>query len=136
MVAPTDLDAFPDPEEVSKREALRDPGPAWREWFLFHGAKAWVGLAFLIVDVWIAELWISPFQPLGLGLSLAFAVYVEFLAWRYLWYRPEANWGLRGFRPSWLRPRAVGRWTPEEAAIRRGEHGPELVEGPDPSEFL
>jgi len=136
MVAPTDLDAFPDPEEVEKREALRDPGAPWKEWFLFQGAKAWIGLAFLILDAWLAEIWIVPWNPVGLGLSLAFAVYLEFLAWRYLWYRPEANWGGRGFRPTWNRLRAVGRWTPEEAAVRRGELGPPAVEGPDPSEFL
>ncbi len=133
-MAPTDLDAFPDPDEVEKREALRDPGPSWKEWFLFQGAKAWLGLVFVILDVWVAEIWLSPWQPIGLGLSLAFAVYLEFLVWRFLWYRPEV-YSNSGFHPTPLRPRVVGRWTPEDAALRRGESRVG-VEGPDPSEFL
>lgn len=109
--------------EQAKQKALADPGPGWREWFLYSGAKVWVALGFFIIDIWILESWASPFDGVGMGLSIVAALYLEFLAYRYLWYRwdPEAPKEPGPFRPTLLRPREVGRWTPEAALAKRGE---------------
>jgi hypothetical protein len=72
-------------------------------------------------------------------LSVAGAVYVEAVAWNYLYYRP--NWDREGeymrFRPSWIRPVRFGRWTPEAERARAGR---DPFEGerktPRPEEFL
>lgn len=124
--------------EHAKREALENPGPSWREWFLFSGAKTWVLLGFLIVDSWILESWYAPFNPAGMILSLVAAVYLEFLAYRYLWYRwdPESSGSGHPFRPTLLRPREVGRWTPEAALAKQGKLGRVSGETPRREEFL
>jgi len=123
--------------EREKKEALANPGLGWREWFLYSGSKVWIALGFFVVDIWIVESWLVPFNGVGLGLSLAAAVYLEFLAYRYLWYRwdPEAPRGAGPFRPTLLRPREVGRWTPEAALAKRGEFPPGSA-GPRREEFL
>jgi hypothetical protein len=127
------------PEVRAEMDRARaDPGPSWREWFLFHGSKWWIGLGFLIVDTWIV---VSAIQ-IGLGLALvvlAIALYLEIFTWQFLWHRPESI----SIRPPdknrlwWIRPVSVGRWTPEAEEIRMGH---QLVgsadAGPDPKEFL
>jgi len=130
--------------EAEKRRALLEPGPSWREWFLYDGAKWWLGLVFLIVDVWVVGSWIyggsfaAPRLVEAL-LSLAVALYLEVLLYLYLWRRPSdtALSRHRPFRRSWRALREFGRWTPEAARIRAG-HPP--VVGPDgtvhPDEFL
>lgn len=122
--------------EREKEVALENPGPGWSEWFLYSGAKAWVVLGFFVVNVWLFESWVAPLNAVGLGLSLAAAVYLEFLAYRYLWYRIdlEAPRRQQPFRRTFLRPREVGRWTPEAALVRQGKlPGPT---GPRRDEFL
>jgi hypothetical protein len=129
------LDDFLDPDAETKRRALLDPCPSWSDWFLFSGAKPWVGLCFLVVDVWIGTTWLIPLNLAAMGLSLVAAVYLEFMAYRYLWYRPDEIRVGERFRPTWRVPRQFGLWTPEERARRLGE----LVStptGPDPREFL
>jgi len=42
-----------------KVQALRDPGPSWREWFFFDAAKWWVAVAFLVLDSWVVGAWIA-----------------------------------------------------------------------------
>ncbi len=111
--------------DVVRRErkaALEDPGPSWREWFLFSGAKWWIGLGFLIVDAWVITSWFDPFNPVGIGLSLAGCLYLEYLAYGYLWYRPAElrPSGSPPFRPTWYRLREFGRWTPEQAEALAG----------------
>lgn len=123
--------------EQAKKKALADPGPDWREWFLYSGSKVWIALGFFVGDIWIFLSWINPFNGVALGLSLAAAMYLEFLAYRFLWYRrdPEAP-GIGGpFRPTWLRPREFGRWTPEGALAKRGLR-PGEAGGPRREEFL
>jgi hypothetical protein len=124
--------------ERAKQEALNDPGPTWREWFLYSGSKAWVALGFFIVDIWIALSWLDPFNGLGLGLSLAAAVYLEFLAYRFLWYHrdPEEPRGPQPFRPTWLRPREFGRWTREAALAKAGKLPDGSTRAPRREEFL
>lgn len=129
------LDSFLDPEAEEKRRAVLDPGPKWGDWFLFSGAKPWVGLGFLIIDVWVVGSWLSPLNLAGLVLSLPPAIYLEFLAYRYLWYRPDEILGGHRFRPSWHALREVGVWTPEERLLRSGTV-PRAPQGPDPREFL
>jgi hypothetical protein len=125
--------------ETAKERALRDPGPGWREWFLFSGAKTWVVLGFFIIDSWLFAFWFSPFNAAGMVLSLVAAVYLEFLAYRYLWYRwnPEHSQTSGPFRPSLLRPREVGLWTPEAALAKQGKL-PRISSGQGPrrEEFL
>jgi hypothetical protein len=124
-----------------KREALRDPGPSWREWFFYDHAKWWVVLGFLIVDSWIATGWIANGSlsldgALWTGGSLVAAVYLELLVYRLLWRRP-ADITRKRFRPSWKALVEFGRWTPEAAAVRRGERPAGPVDaGPNPQEFL
>jgi hypothetical protein len=149
-----DLQLTPEEEEawrlgvervrVERREALRERGLSWREWFFFDHAKWWVGLAFLVVDSWVAASWIangslSSLGELGMGLSLVLAVYVELLAYRYLWRRPGEH-DLRprgGFRPTWLTPRQFGRWTPEGVRQRAvGAPGASDDGTPSPHDFL
>jgi hypothetical protein len=128
------------PPEVREEmdRAREDPGPTWREWFFFHAAKWWIGLGFLIVDTWIV---VSAIQ-IGLALSLvilAVALYLEVLTWQVLWHRPDSL-SVRDSdenRLWWIRPMAVGRWTPEAEEIRQGLRLSGSAEtGPDPKEFL
>jgi hypothetical protein len=118
--------------------ARQDPGPTWRQWFLFQGAKWWLGLAFLTVDTWIVVGAIMA----GLAVSLAvlvLALYLEIVTYEYLWHRPEGA-PRRAPVPlhlRWFRPVPVGRWTPEAEEMRRGHAISGAAEGsPDPREFL
>ncbi|MCI4365251.1 MAG: hypothetical protein L3K10_04220 [Thermoplasmata archaeon] len=120
-----------------KRRALEDPGPPWKEWFLFSGVKWWIGLGFLIVDTWIIAGGFEAGLPVvGLALLIP-ASYLQFLLWRCLWFRPSLDRPVRGdFRRSWKRPVEFGRWTPEATMVRlhgRAALGPQ---GPNPQEFL
>ena len=123
--------------EDARQKALDDPGPGWKEWFLYHGAKMWVALGFFIADMWIFLTWVSAFNAIGLALSIAAAIYLEILAYRYLWYRvnPEAPRPTEPFRRTWLRPREFGLWTPEGAMAKRGEI-PRSGSGPRREDFL
>ena len=127
--------------EEEKRAALKDPGPTWREWFFYDHAKWWVGLLFLIADVWIVGSWVSGGGVTGLGAvglvaSLAAATYLEMLLWGYLWRRPTEGTprGRGRFRPSWRALREFGRWTPESARLRA--RGVPDDGSPTPQEFL
>ena len=125
--------------EQGKEKALEDPGPGWKEWFLFHGAKTWVVLGFFVIDSWVFAYWLTPFVAVAMGLSLAAALYLEILAYRYLWYRwnPENSQSSGPFRPTLLRPREVGRWTPEAVLAKQGKL-PRVSSGQGPrrEEFL
>ncbi|MCI4373445.1 MAG: hypothetical protein L3K02_07390 [Thermoplasmata archaeon] len=126
-------------EEVQeeKRAALLDPGPPWKEWFLHDGAKWWVGLGFLVIDTWFVAGGLEG-GLLALGLVLLIpTTYLEFLLWRFLWYRPPFDRPVRGdFHRSWIRPVEFGRWTPEGNYVQahgRAALGPQ---GPNPREFI
>jgi len=120
--------------EEEKRRALADPGPSWTEWFLYSGAKWWMGLLFLIIDVWVIVTWIELGSLVLLLASLVLVSYAEFLLWRYLWYRPS-EWH-RDFHATWFTPVRFGRWTPEGAQVRAGTPLGEFEDGPNPHEFL
>ena len=129
---------FPRPDAQTRKEALAAAGPSWREWFYYDFLRHWAALGFLVVDVWVAlTFYFLPLPLAGVPASLAAAIYLEFLAYRWLWYRPEP--GSRGsaaeFRRTWLRPREFGRWTPENDRARSGM-APFPRAGPDPREFL
>jgi len=123
--------------EEAREKAIADPGPSWKEWFLFSGAKVWVALGFFVIDVWIIESWLYPPNAAGLGLSIAAAVYLEFLAYRFLWYRwdPEAPRRVGPFKPTFLRPREVGLWTREGVLMKQGQF-PTADDGPRREDFL
>ena len=145
---------------ATRRKALEDPGLSWREWFYYDFLRVWIALGFLVVDSWIAAAWLAPPNYPGLIVSLALALYVEILGYRYLWYRPAATgrsvrvdfvplWSTRPRGPTggrevepsrrnWFTPVPFGRWTPEADRVRRGLHPFEETDraGPDASEFL
>lgn len=128
-----------------KRLALADPGPTWTEWFCYHGAKWYLGGAYLIVFSWeILYLWppasVSPWVVLPV---VGATFYVEYLLWGYLWYVPSGHdtghsrsTGDGRFRPTPLRLVRYGRWTPESAQLRAGIPVASPETGPDPKEFL
>ncbi|HYA10575.1 MAG TPA: hypothetical protein VEH10_02745 [Thermoplasmata archaeon] len=130
--------------ELEKQRALADPGPSWREWFFYDHAKWWVGLGFLVVDVWAVGSWFTdgndtPTRALGAVLTLAAVLYPEVLLYRYLWRRPSENesWSTGPFRPSWKALREFGRWTPEADRLRARGRSPTPTDGvPHPEEFL
>ena len=127
-----------------QKRALADPGPTWKEWFLYRGSKWYIGLLCLILDgVEIASFlpFVPPYYVRGPELVgvLAPTLYLEFLLYRYLWYVPPQEQGhsrSARFRSTWLRPVEFGRWTAEAARIRAGERPPTAAAGPDPREFL
>ncbi|MCI4357275.1 MAG: hypothetical protein L3K18_09115 [Thermoplasmata archaeon] len=125
----------PNPEE--RHKAIEDPGVPWRDWFYFSFVKAWLALGFLVIDALIAGAWAESHNYVGLALSEAVAVYLEFLAFRYLWTRPGPEEERHGpFSPSWHRPVRVGRWTPEAWYPERFRVQKPGQSGPDPHEFL
>jgi hypothetical protein len=124
-------------DEVEKEAARREPGLPWREWTLYQAIPWWLGIVLLIPDAWIIVTFIELDNPIALVLSLAATLYLEFLLYRYLWYRPSEGRKNRGaFRPSWYRPVEFGRWTPEGEALRRGERFGPTSDAPRPDEFL
>ncbi len=129
--------------EEEKREALKDPGPTWKEWWYYQASKWYVLIGLLVVDVWAFAEWAdlanqgSTYLWIPGSVSLVLLAYGEFLLYSYLYYRPEDRAGgrRRSHRPSWLQPFAVGRWTPE-GALRRSGVPLAGDEGPSPDEFL
>jgi len=121
-----------------KRRALADPGPSWREWWFHSGSKWYVGLAFLIFDVWVVGFGLEiGLLSVAIGLFVL-ALYGEFLLYRYLYYEPEIDvTGPRTpFRRTWYRPVEYGRWTAEGEVLRAGGTVVVPDDGPDPKEFL
>ncbi len=124
-----------------KRRALAEPGKSWHDWFYFDALRGWGVIGFLIVDSWIAVQWILLGSYVGLGLSLVLACYLEFLLFRFLWYRPELPYRRSRrtpFRRTLLRPVEVGLWTPERALRDRALLDEKDLPGDtvNPEEFL
>ena len=122
---------------AEKARALKEPGPSWRQWALHSLLRGWYALGMLIVDANIVVFWIEAHSVLGLVLSLVAAIYLEFLLYRYLWYRPHPETPPeRPFRPKPWRPVEYGRWTPEAELVRAGYPIYNSAEGPNAREFL
>lgn len=123
-----------------KRRALADPGIDWKTWFFQDNSRWWIGLGFLVIDVWVAGTFLEAGEPLLLVPAIVVAVFLEYLLALYLWHRPsETEYERpRGAARPWYSPFRYGRWTPEAARVRAG--GPGLVtpgeHGADPNEFL
>jgi hypothetical protein len=114
---------IPEPDPEAERAADAEPGPSWREYFYRTFLKVWIPTGFLVVDAIVAASFFQPFQPLAMGVSLLVAVYVEFLLYEYLWYRPDSELSRSGrlvFHRTPFRPFPHGRWTPEGERLRRG----------------
>lgn len=130
------------------RRALEEPGLGWKDWFYQRFLKVWIPLAFFIVDVWIVISWLplqgtvlsAPVLVLVMIASLVAAIYLELMAFQFLWYDPDASFShsTRGEVTRWaLRPGAYGRWTERGMAARGATGRPAPVEAaPDPDEFL
>jgi hypothetical protein len=129
---------LPKLEGPLRERALQDPGPTWGEWLVGPFAKVWLALGYFIVDTWVFLTWTAPFNAAGLVLSLAAALYLEFLLWRYFWYAPDREEDLRHlpFRPSWTRVTRFGRWTPQAQRLRAGEDPYESSVRDDMTEFV
>ena len=137
---PLESMSVPDRIEFEKDLVRKAPDLPWKEWAFYSGFKPWVGLGLFIIDAWIAAGWLEVGNYYGLVPSLGLAVYLEILLYRYLWYRPSLHGSLsrRRFRRSWIRPVAVGRWTPEAAERRAGLSGEfgGSDTGPNPRDIL
>jgi hypothetical protein len=131
-------ESLEDRVKQEKARALEEPGPSWRTWWFQRGLRGYYLLGMLIVDVQVVVGWYEVGSAVGLFASLVAAVYLEFLLYRYLWYRPRADaTPPRGrFRPTWVRPAEYGRWTPEADLVRAGHPIYRSEEGPSPKEFL
>jgi len=123
---------------AEKSRALREPGPSWRTWMFQSALRTYYVLGILIADVQVVVFWYEEGSVVGLVVSLVLALYLEFLLYRYLWYRPrpEALLTSGKFHPTWLRPVEYGRWTVEADLVRAGVSIRRTEEGPSPKEFL
>ncbi len=131
-------ESLEDRVKQEKARALEEPGPSWRTWWFQRALRGYYLLGMLIVDVQVVVGWYEVGSAVGLVVCLVIAVYLEFLLYRYLWYRPRADAAPpRGrFRPTWVRPSEYGRWTPEADLVRAGHPIYRAEEGPNPKEFL
>lgn len=121
-----------------KRQAREAPDVPWRTWWFHSGSKWYIVIAFLILDVWILDYAYLTGLVAVVGVLFVFAIYGEFLLYRYLYYVPSED-ALRPrtrFRRTWIRPVEYGRWTPEGAVVRSGGTVVAPEQGPDPKEFL
>jgi len=129
--------SFDDRVAVEKARALEEPGPSWRTWFFQSALRGYYFLGILIVDVQLFVFWLEVSNVPGHVASLVVALYLEFLLYRYLWYRPRDDVAPQGsFRRTWLRPAEYGLWTPEADLVRAGVSIYRTEEGPSPKEFL
>jgi hypothetical protein len=130
---------IPSVDEDTRKAALEEAGPSWKEWFYLSFARVWILLGLFNVDAILVATWLNPFQPGPLALSLVVALYLEFLLYQFLWHQPdpEKEYLHPDFHPTWRRPVRFGRWTPMAMRVRRGQ-APYVgqAHGPDPSEFL
>lgn len=123
--------------KAEKTRALQEPGMSWRTWALHRLLRGYYLLAILILDVSLLVFWIQAGSWVGFVLSVAGALYLEFLFYRFLWYRPHPDSQHRWkFRRTWFRPVPYGRWTPEAQLAKAGAEVPQTTEGPNPKEFL
>ena len=131
---------LPRPTKEDRESALKAPGPTWRDYFFGSFLKVYLGLFFFIVDSWIFVGWLVPLDLFGMVPSLVLAVYLEYLAYQYLWYLPaggvERSTRSESWR-RWLHPVKFGRWTEPGKRTRRGlAPYPKADSGPDPTEFF
>ena len=135
----TKLFGLPVPDEETRQRALADPGPSWRDWFLFEFARLWVVLGFFVVDIWILVYALASGAWILSGVLMVAAFYLQFLGYRALWYRPSDP-PLPGtvFHPKAWRLREFGVWTPEADRLRAGlsPYAEVRPDRGDPAEFL
>lgn len=109
----------PSSVEEEKRRALDNPGRPWKEWFYFTALKWWIGVLFLVVDSWLVATFLASRSWGLMAASILAAVYLEYLAYGYLWHEPDPAHRPRTGRLRWP-PFEVGRWTPEGVRLRSG----------------
>jgi hypothetical protein len=132
----------PAPTPAERQQAIEEPGVSWGEWFYASFLKVWIPLGFLIVDAWIAGAWLEFGNEYGILATLPPALYLEYVAFEYLWAKPsgDPSRSVRdAFHRSFRSPFQYGRWTPAGRRVRAGlppmEGGSERS-GPDPAEFF
>jgi hypothetical protein len=122
-----------------REEAVAEPGPTWTQYFEREFLKWCWGLVVIVVDALVVATFLSPVDLAAMLPALAFVTYLEFLGYRYLWYRPDPDVESRHaeFHRTWLRPSRFGIWTPEAERLKSGKSPfADGRVGPDPSEFL
>jgi hypothetical protein len=122
-----------------REEALAEAGPTWTQYFEREFLKWCWGLVVIVVDALLIATFLSPLDLAAMIPALALVTYLQFLGFRYLWYRPDPDresWHTE-FHRTWLRPSRFGIWTPEADRLREGKTPfAEGQGGPDPAEFL
>jgi hypothetical protein len=127
---------FPRPTPEERTAAIADPGPTWTQYFYRDFLRWWTVLFFFVIDVWIVSSFLHPLLPQVIVPSLVAALYLEFLAYQYLWGAAHIQRTGRStpFVRTWYRPVAYGRLTEVGERVRAGGTLP--TTGPDPEEFL
>ncbi len=115
-----------DPNPPVRRRSLieAESDVGWKTWVLRSGLQPWFLLLFLTIDVWVAIVWVRAGLTLlllvaGAILALIPVLFLEFLLYRYLWFRPHPE-DPRPFRRTVIRPVPAGIWTPEGERLRAG----------------
>ena len=136
---------IPRPNDEERSKALADPGPPWSEWFYGEFLKIWIALGFFVLD---AVLIVGPLLEAGLYVpilpALLVALYLEYLAFQYLWHEPREHYSgstrAEAGLQRWVHPVTFGRWTRPGRRVRQGlsPYADVSMEPgiPDASEFL
>jgi hypothetical protein len=126
--------------EEERKKYIADPGTPWKTWLLTEGLKTWIGLAMLILDIFLyGTLWLTGnvYARYAIIPAMIGAVYLNYLLWIYLWRVPDIDELRKGRLKRTLRsPFPVGRWTLEYKTWK--EQGVSALHSDEinPKEFL
>lgn len=128
----------PPPTEEEKKEALKKPGPTWKEWLRDEAGKRYFALGLLILDGFLLAVVIQPSSGMWKYAAIPMIPllgYLDYLAYAFLWAAPAASWKKhQPFHPSPLHPFVMGRFHKDYASWK---HGPPTLEGEvAPEEFV
>src|SRR5579863_6826103 len=95
-----------DVDPATRRTAVQEAGPTWEQWAKGPFSKTYLALGFFIGDILLLVTGLQPVNPLVL-VAVLLALYLEFLVWQYLWYRPNPDRESRSgtFQPTLFRDR-------------------------------
>jgi hypothetical protein len=123
-----------------RRRAIEEPGPSWKRWALDTGLKPWVALGFLILDGGVFLTLYGSGTEWGYILSgptVAGALFLNYLAWQYLWHEPRDGESPARFRRTLLHPFYMGRFNERYADWKANRLDPRETEsGVDARDFF